>query len=328
MRNFSVNIDAKAVQSQYEAEQAVPYVKANKFDERNYLQARLQNDETTKTLTIRLLPFTKDGGTPFKKVYMHTVKVNKAVSPTSGWKTFVCPVKNADGNHDGNDKCPFCETSRKAYELKKNALDEPSRKMYGDIEFMNRAKEMWVVRCIERGHEEDGVKFWMFSNSKKKDGVYDKIMNLAKIRHESAKRKGNEYSIFDLNNGLDLIVTLNRTADKKTTIQIVDDGVPSPLTNDYELGMKWINDDKRWLDVYTIKPYDYMSIIAMGGIPKFDSTKNKFVDISVSDTAAPKAELDEKNDGEEKIDYSAIANGNHIMYDTSKAETEDDDLPY
>lgn len=328
MSNFSINIDAEAVQSQYEAEQNVSLFKKNQFDERNYLQARLKKDETTKTLTIRLLPFSPNGGTCFKKIYMHTVKVNKAVSPTSGWKSFVCPLHNSEGPHESDEKCPFCETSKKAHKLKISALDEPSRKMFGDIEFLNRAKEMWVVRCIERGHEDDGVKFWMFSNSKKKDGVYDKIMNLAKIRHEAAKRKGNDYSIFDLNNGLDLIITLNRTADNKTTIQIVDDGIPSPLTTDYELGMKWINDQKRWLDVYTIKPYDYMEIIAMGGIPKFDKNLNKYVDISNSPNEASQPTSQEE-DGEDRIDYSAIAKGGDVVYDASKAvNNEDDDLPY
>ena len=58
-------------------------------------------------------------------------------------------------------------------------------KRYGDIEFLNKVKEMWIVRCIERDHEEDGVKFWLFNSSKKKDGVYDKIMNLAKIRAQN-----------------------------------------------------------------------------------------------------------------------------------------------
>lgn len=223
---------------------------------------------------------------------------------------------------------PFLRDIEKAHKLKISALDEPSRKMFGDIEFLNRAKEMWVVRCIERGHEDDGVKFWMFSNSKKKDGVYDKIMNLAKIRHEAAKRKGNDYSIFDLNNGLDLIITLNRTADNKTTIQIVDDGIPSPLTTDYELGMKWINDQKRWLDVYTIKPYDYMEIIAMGGIPKFDKNLNKYVDISNSPNEASQPTPQEE-DGQDRIDYSAIAKGGDVVYDASKAvNNEEDDLPY
>ena len=276
-KNFSVNIDAEAVKTQYEQEQKTFTPKKTQFNEKNYLQARLGDKETSKTLTIRLLPFSPEGGSPFKKVFMHTVKVNKEVAP-NGWKTFVCPTHNKKDGEVMGDGCPFCETSAKAKELKSKALDESTKKRYGDIEFLNKVKEMWIVRCIERDHEEDGVKFWLFNSSKKKDGVYDKIMNLAKIRAEAAARKGNNYSIFDLNNGLDLIVTLTKTADNKTSIQIVDDGFPSPLTEDFDLGMKWIQDDKKWYDVYTVKSYDYMAIIAQGGIPVFNKELNKYVD--------------------------------------------------
>ena len=268
---------------------------------------------------------------------MHTVKVNKEVAP-NGWKTFVCPTHNKKDGEVMGDGCPFCETSAKAKELKSKALDESTKKRYGDIEFLNKVKEMWIVRCIERDHEEDGVKFWLFNSSKKKDGVYDKIMNLAKIRAEAAARKGNNYSIFDLNNGLDLIVTLTKTADNKTSIQIVDDGFPSPLTDDFDLGMKWIQDDKNWYDVYTVKSYDYMAIIAQGGIPVFNKELNKYVDKEEMNKIKEEAEKKriEEELTEETKDYSAIANGSEIIVDgtTMTAETkveetqEEEDLPF
>lgn len=337
-KNFSVNIDAEAVKTQYEQEQKTFTLKKTQFNEKNYLQARLSDKETSKTLTIRLLPFSPEGGSPFKKVFMHTVKVNKEVAP-NGWKTFVCPTHNKKDGEAMGDGCPFCETSAKAKELKSKALDESTKKRYGDIEFLNKVKEMWIVRCIERDHEEDGVKFWLFNSSKKKDGVYDKIMNLAKIRAEAAARKGNNYSIFDLNNGLDLIVTLTKTADNKTSIQIVDDGFPSPLTDDFDLGMKWIQDDKNWYDVYTVKSYDYMAIIAQGGIPVFNKELNKYVDKEEMNKIKEEAEKKriEEELTEETKDYSAI-NGNGIIIDgtTMTAETkadetqeeEEDDLPF
>lgn len=330
-KNFSVNIDAEAVKTQYEQEQKTFIPKKTQFNEKNYLQARLTNNETSKTLTIRLLPFSPEGGSPFKKVFMHTVKVNKEVAP-NGWKTFVCPTHNKkDGNVMG-DGCPFCETSAKARELKSKSLDEPTKKKYGDVEFLNKVKEMWIVRCIERGHEDDGVKFWLFNSSKKKDGVYDKIMNLARIRSEAAARKGNTYSIFDLNNGLDLIITLTRTADNKTSIQIVDDGFPSPLTEDYDIGMKWIQDEKNWYDVYTVKPYDYMTIIAMGGVPVFNKELGKYVDKEEMNKIKEEAEQKRIEDEltEETRDYSEVANSNEIIVDASNTadDDSDEDLPF
>ena len=307
---FGVNIDADAVKTQYEAEQTTPFVKKTQFDTKNYLQARLLPNEETKTLTIRLLPFSPEGGTPFKKVSMHTIKVNKDVSP-SGWKTFVCPTHNKKDGVLMGEKCPFCETSAKAKELKENALDEPTKKKFGDVEFMNRVRDMWIVRCIERDHEEDGVKFWLFNSSKKKDGVYDKIMNIANQRTASAARKGNVYSIFDLENGMDLIITLTKTSDGKTNIQVIDDGMPSPLTEDYELGKKWINDQKKWYEVYTVKPYDYMSIIIQGGVPMYSKEDGGFVDRVEKEKQEKEAEAERLEEEVTKptIDFSAVANG-------------------
>ena len=330
-KNFSVNIDAEEVKNQYEEEQKTFTPKKTQFNEKNYLQARLGDNETTKTLTIRLLPFSPEGGSPFKKVFMHTVKVNKEVS-SSGWKTFVCPTHNMKDGSPMGDNCPFCETSAKARELKSKSLDEPTKKKYGDIEFLNKVKEMWIVRCIERDHEEDGVKFWLFNSSKKKDGVYDKIMNLANRRAASAAKKGNVYSIFDLNNGLDLDITLTKTTDGKTTIQVLDTGSPSPLTEDYDIGMKWIEDEKKWYDVYTVKSYDYMTIIAMGGVPIFNKELNKYVDKDEMNKIKEEAEQArvEEELKEETTDFSKIANSDTIIVnDAEEAANEaDDDLPF
>ena len=57
MSNLNVNIDAAAVISQNEQETYVPK-KKTEFNVKNYLQARLGSDETTKKITIRLLPLT------------------------------------------------------------------------------------------------------------------------------------------------------------------------------------------------------------------------------------------------------------------------------
>lgn len=305
---FDVNIDADEVTRQYAAEQTVPQKKKVNYDKNNYLNARLGRDEQSKTLTIRLLPFSPEGGTPFQKVYAHVVRVNKEVAP-SGWKTFICPTHNAVDGAALGTACPFCDTATGARAKRFESTDEAMKRKYNEIEFNNRAKEMWLVRCIERGKEDEGVKFWLFSHSKKKDGVYDKIMNIANLRSESAKKKGNIYSIFDLNNGMDLIVTLTRTADGKTNTQVLDEGMPSPLSQSAEEGMKWINDEKKWIDVYTVKNYDYMRIVAMGGVPYYDTNRGCYVDKTVMVTARDEAEKQriEENFTAPTIDYSQVA---------------------
>lgn len=325
---LTANIDAEAVAEQYARETATTTTskKKTEFNPKNYLQARLNPGEKTKSLTIRLLPFSPEGGSPFKKVFIHTVKVNKELSP-GGWRTFVCPTHNKMG-----EKCPFCEVSAEAKELRFNAPTEVEKKKFGDIEFMNRAKAAWIVRCIERGHEEDGVKFWLFNDSKSQKGVYNDIMNIYFERKKAAERKGKDSNIFDLNDGKDLIITLSKDENGKTVTKVVDDDEKTPLTEDYEQGVAWINDPKQWNEVYTVKPYEYMEIVVKGGIPIFDKNKNRYVDSvkkAEEDKKAAEEELKE-NLTEHKKDFSDFPKeepsdenfGGVIM------NGDDDDLPF
>ena len=319
MSNFNVNISIEDVLNQKEQE-TVKFKPKTVFNEKNYLQARLANGEKNKEMTIRLLPFSQEETIPFHKVHMHTVRVNKEVSP-SGWKTFPCPVKNHLG-----DKCPFCETAKQAKELKASASNEQEKKKYNEIEFMYQAKDMWIVRCIERGHEEDGVKFWLFPHSKKQQGVYDKINNIAVTRYKKALAQGKVNNIFDLNEGKDLVLTLSKDSMDKTQINIADDDEKSPLTNDYEQGVAWINDEKKWDEVYTIKSYDYMSIIAQGGVPVFSKEKNTYVDKEEVNAEAD-AEI-EANLSRATVDLSQEPVQVFGNQTTQNSSFDDDDLPF
>ena len=274
MANFNTNISVDEIIAQKEAvvAAATPQKKEIKFDEKNYLNARLKEGETSKTLVIRLLPYDTETSSPFKKVWMHTLKVSKEVSP-SGWRSFPCPTKNELG-----DSCPICNIAKAAKEKMFSVSDEGLKKKCSEMEYAHRAKETWVVRCIERGKEEEGVKFWQFPHNRKKQGVWDKIMNKFENRYNAAKAVGKESNIFDLNNGKDLIVTISRGSDGKTAVDIDVADESTPLTNDYELGMKWINDPKKWDDVFTVKKTEYMRIIAEGGVPVWDKEKGGYVD--------------------------------------------------
>lgn len=271
---FNVNINADEIVNDYNQARALSALpkKKTEFNPKNYLQARLNPGETEKTMVIRLLPFSIEETNPFKKVFIHTVKVNKELSP-GGWKTFVCPTHN-----DMGELCPFCEVSEKSREMRFNAMTEVEKKKYGDIEFMNKAKAAWIVRAIERGHEDDGVKFWLFNDNKQGKGVYDQIIKIQTRRREKAALRGETCNIFDVNDGKDLILTISKDTNGKTVIMVVDDDEKTPLTTDYELGMSWIKDPKQWTDIYTVKPYDYMSIVVQGGVPVYDKEQGKYVD--------------------------------------------------
>lgn len=143
------------------------------------------------------------------------------------------------------------------------------------------------------------LKFWLFSHSKKKDGVFDKIMNLFETRKKAAERRGSTYNIFDLYAGQDLIVTLSRTQDGKTTVQVVDEGVQSPLADSDEKMLQWINDEKKFEDLYTVKPVEYMEIIASGGVPVFDKEQEKWIDKLQKSDDATDNESEGTNDNED-----------------------------
>ena len=253
------------------------------FDEKNYLNIRLSDNQTTKELKFRLLPIDGESNTPFKKIHVHTVKVPKEVSP-SGWKSYICIEKTEgiDRNIYGN-KCPFCEMNREAYKKFSEATEPTIKERWKKISLDNIPKEACIVRGIERGAEEDGPKFWKFNIRKDKTDPKGQIMELYKTRLEESREEGlGDENILDINTGKDLKITIslasdNNQGENRTSVKIVDYGKNKPLSTDVNQMLEWLNDSKKWSDVFTIKPYDYLSVILEGEIPFFDKTINKWV---------------------------------------------------
>ena len=320
--NEKLVAQAEALIGQYEKESASSSNVA--YDARNYLNVRLGPSEKSKRLVIRVLPFEPESTEIFHKVYMHQVKVNKEVSP-SGWKNFVCPTNNGLG-----DSCPFCYTSERGRETKNKVTTVADRKMWGDIEYMNKVREMFVIRCIERGHEEDGVKFWMFNSAKRHDGPFDKMYNIFKQRWDSAKEKGKVSNIFDINEGKDLIISVTKSDDGKSIIQITDDDEKSPLSTDKEKMELWINDEKKWTDVYKVKPVEYMEIIIENGIPVYDKDAKKFVDRNNANNQQQEPEKTQEEFEMEAVDKSGIDITKKPVEEKSlfQDEEEQEDLPF
>ena len=94
--------------------------------------------------------------------------------------------------------------------------------------------------------------------------------------------------------------------------------------------MSWIQDEKKWYDVYTVKSYDYMVIIAQGGIPVFNKELNKYVDKEEMNKIKEEAEKKriEEELTEDTRDYSEIANGNNVIVDETSNDGQDEDLPF
>lgn len=280
VQNISVEaIEAQRLEREKEFEEALKRKqeyeerknggKRVEFNPNHYLNVRLAEGETERYITIRLLPFSKDNLSPFQKVKVHLIQ---AMTETGAkkWKYFMCPVGNGK-----SDKCPFCETSQEARRLKLETTDESKRKKYNEIEFQNSAKDFWMVRCIERGHEDEGPKYWRFPDSRKRDGIYDKLDSLYKMRKQGGT------IIYDLMNGKDIIITVKREKSlggKDTTNYFIQDADRlSPLSTDEAQAEAWINDPLTLDDVYSTKSYDYLSIVVDGKVPVWSKNLNQWI---------------------------------------------------
>lgn len=322
-----VNINSESVMAQKVEKEEQTRQKKNikfgnyEFDEKHYLNTRLGKNEDKKEIVIRLLPFSETELSPFKKVYIHSVKITNE-NGEKQWKKFICPVKMEKG-----DKCPFCETAEKARKLKFEATDEALKKEYNSVEYMNMAKPYWLVRCIDRDHEEDGVKFWRFPDAKGGDGIWDKIYAL----FETKKRRGVE--IFDLYNGKDLVITVNKQIDsngkEKMVYQIQDDEQIKPLSQSEEQMEKWVGDQMRWEDVYSVKDYDYLSLIVQGEWPVWNKELNKWIAKSEADKIEKEAKEQEiqENLKPQSKDFSSfmVETVNDTKETEKKEDSNDDD---
>ena len=240
-------------------------------------------------------------GNPFVKVHMHNVRVPKEVS-ASGYKSYICLAKNKDIDHEtyGN-KCPFCELNHNAYQESMKETDPIKKKNFQDISIANISREAVIVRCIERGKEDEGVKFWKFNLRNDKTDPYNTILKLYALRKEEGERAGQVLNILDIYNGRDLNVTI--TAGNAAP-QILDASLSTPLSRDEEQMKTWIYDTKKWQDVFSTKPYEYLKLVSEMRIPWFDRDKGKWVDKADYD-AEHKGQAKEADEAIEKAEQAA-----------------------
>lgn len=320
------------------------------FDAKNYLNVKLKRGENSKELRIRLLPIDKDSTTPFKTIHMHTIQVPPEISQTT-WKSYVCLSRTEDIDHDtlGN-KCPFCEMNHQAYlnkEAAKAAGDEVEEQRWKEISLKFKPSEVCIMRCIERGAEDDGPKFWKVNVRSDEKDPKNSIKKLMRTRYQEsideAKADNNgelpedfvPENILDIYTGKDLKITITRIFTKdgqptdKTSVSVVDYGKNKPLSADEEQIDAWVNDPKIWSDVFVAKPYDYLSIILDEKIPFYDKANHKWV---------PKEEVnEEKEKQKEEKKQEAVAADKQIKEAEKKAisglsspenETEPEELPF
>lgn len=340
------NITIEALEAEENKQVKTLKQEASIFNEKNYLNTRLDSEkgELSKDIKIRLLPIDGKSNTPFKTIHIHSVRVPKEISK-SGYKNYICLEKTEgiDKEKYGN-KCPFCELNRLAYKKSTETTDVTEKSMYQKTSLANLAREACIVRCIERGAEEDGPKFWKFNIKQDKTDPKNVILKLYKTRLEEGREDGVEENILDIYNGRDLQVTIkqsesehtNSKAPAKTGISIIDCGRNKPLASSQEQIDEWVNDKKMWYDVFAIKPYEYLSIIINGEIPWFDRESGKWISRSESQNEKNAAidEIDSRISAsmEEMSNTTVTGNTTPIEHTESILDSimvnDDDELPF
>lgn len=282
-----------AMLEQYKTKSESKFTNTNKktYDIKNYFSTFIEKGVDSATKTIRIVP-TIDGSSPFVEVYCHKSKVGK------DWKTFACL------KHEKDKPCPFCEARE---ELLSTGTEEMK-----DLAKKYNARLMYIVKVIDRDHEEDGVKFWRFNNDYTKKGVLDKIYGVI-----SAIKK----DITSSETGRDLVLTINRGAKNEIVISSIVSLDASPLSTDTTKLANWTSDMRTWEDVYSVKGYDFLSLIVRGETPVWDKKQNKFV--------AKSSDKPENNtESESDIDLASHKKAAKEAQVTIENDESDIDLPF
>ena len=263
--------------------QVQPQQQKKAFDAKNYLNTRLADNEQKRTVNIRIvLTEDIDGKKKFAiPVNIHSLKLslnqnrqNKVAK--GGYKSFICLNDHHVKDDLGQNGCPLCQKKLKIFEEANNVDDVNEKKAICKQAYSYDTKTSYIVRCIERGKEDEGIKFWRFNKHDDGSGPFDVIKEMWTTYHNAG------INIFDYKNGIDLILTLtkapkkNESSTEKTAIKIMADVAPKPLGTDEQIQM-WVNDEKDWKDMYRAKSFDYLALIADDKTPVFDAENKKWV---------------------------------------------------
>jgi hypothetical protein len=276
--------------AQYESSKQSGSSSTSKFTQeermKKYFAAILKDSEKQGQRKIRILP-TTDGSSPFKEVWFHEINVD------GKWQKFYDPGKN------DNERSPLNEVY--------DELMSTGRESDKQLATQYKARKFYIVKVIDRDHEEDGVKFWRFKHNYKQEGILDKIIPIWKAKGD----------VTDSDKGRDLILELTKAKTPKgatyTVIQTVMYDDPTPTHEDAEQASTWINDELTWEDVYSKKPVEYLEAIARGETPRWDTDAGKYI---------------YSNNQEEEISMGGSVKSESKKSDPQSNDEVDEDLPF
>lgn len=285
---------AKSVEPKF-----TPKPQANVFNAKNYFTIYdLADNEQTKTKDIRILP-NPNGGSPIVPFHGHIAYVDGKK------QTFAC-LKHTKG-----EACPFCETR----DLLLATGTEEDKKLAKEY----RAKEMYIVKLIDRTDEAHGPKFWRFNAAYDKKGVYDMIMGTV---NGLKKNK----AVMDPNEGRDLSIVTTRNEKKVPIVTSVVAQDSDVLSEDAAKQAEWLADTKTWESVFSVKNYDYLEIVVKGGVPVWDKDLKQFVDKNGAQ-AVSNTEEGEITMGVEDVKTNILAAAGDST-DEIEDDQNTDDLPF
>jgi hypothetical protein len=275
-----------AVLAQYEKNKNATSGNANRVSQedrmKKYFTTVLPKGSKGEDRRIRILP-TPDGSSPFKEVYFHEVQVD------GKW------VKLYDPKQEGK-RSPLNEV----YEgLMMTGVESDK-----ELARQYRSRKFYIVKVIDRDHEQDGPKFWRFKHNAKGDGVLDKIFPIFK----------NKGDVTDTEKGRDLIISLtltkSGTGKEYTAINSVIPEDMGALHEDENVAKTWLEDELTWSDVYSKKGEDYLEMIAKGEVPRWDNDSKKWVSNSSSEetigtpkTSTPVVDPQDDSDVDEDLPF-------------------------
>lgn len=283
---------------EYEKSQKKSTNSGKSYDLKNYFSTYLKDGVKTATKRIRILP-NPEGGIFWTELHGHKIQVD------GSWKTFPCL------KHEKDEPCPFCEARTALLSTKKESDKELAKKF--------STRKMYVVKVIERGNEEEGVKFWRFNHSYKGDGTLDKLMKvIGAVKHD----------IVNPETGRDVNIEIGRNQFGIPVVTSITYPLESTkLSEDTDLSAEWLSDDRTWEDVYSVRDYNYLSIVVKGDIPVWSKEKETFIGKSTLEENTQRVE-DEDFDSELTLGGDTTKETVTANESTTNDDDDDDDLPF
>ena len=280
-----------------------------KVDLKKYFSPSLAEGETSGEKQIRILPSTEDPMDFFITKNFQNLLVGGKYQ------------KLYDPAQDG-DESPLSELAKQLYADAKEEKDETKAKAIKKIANNYLPRKFYILRVIERGKENEGVKYWRINHVTDGTGVLDKIKPLVTRLNNKEAGLG---AIWQPIRGRDLILSLGRDSKGYTKILTIQtDDVESPISQDEKQMTDWLNDPTTWRDVYKKKPIEYLRIVAEGGTPTFNKEAGTFI---------AKIENDEHNSASEPQSAPAPQAQDFVPQEQPELETNTspvnvDDLPF